>query len=494
MNQHSRLLSFTAALTAVLLSAVACHGGGSTNAEYIPSSSSQLQNRQAAVPGASAPVISSVSKSAVTKSDRLVITGKAFGAPSGANEVLVAGRVAQIATWTSSSITTYVPESAPLGSAAVQVVTAAGSSKTVAIRLRKRRATGRISWQFEMAGMYAVTRPAIGPDGTVYTVDVAGHLYALTPSGGLKWIFNGAGPKGLSIGADGTVYTGDETGITAVRPTGTLKWRYVEIPRAFILLGPNVGPDGNVYAVADEGLGVFSLTPAGKLRWSTPERYARLIVDYQEIVFGTAGNRQQLYFHANAHFKGIALGGQTKFTVLGDGSQPAVAPDGTVLTHTWTTGAGGVLYAYNPRTGQPKWQFYISPNNISTAPDVDKNGNTYVGWNLAYMYSLSPTGQQRWQFTEPGFGILRDPIVNSAGTLVIAGGQPNYGEIGYFEAVNASKGTMRWKQSVGTDPATGKPVVPYSRARFSADGSMAFASAIVLGVYDHSFLFGIKTN
>jgi outer membrane protein assembly factor BamB len=435
-----------------------------------------------------------VSKSAATKSDRLVIIGKAFGAPSDSGEVLVGERPAPITTWTDSSITAYVPESARLGSATIQVVTAAGSSKKVAIQLKKRRGTGRIAWRFEMTGMYAVTRPAIGPDGTVYTVDVAGNLYALTPSGGLKWIFNGAGPKGLSIGADGTIYTGDENAITAVGPSGTLKWRYAESPRAFILLGPNVGPDGNVYAVADEGLGVFSLTPAGKLRWSTTERYARLIVDYQEIVFGAAGNRQQLYFHANDHFKGITLRGRTEFTVLGDGSQPAVAPDGTVLTHNWTIGAGGVLYAYDPMTGQAKWQFYPELNNISTAPDVDRNGNTYVGWNLAYMYSLSPTGQQRWKFTEPDFGILKDPIVNPAGTLVIAGGQQNYGEIGYFETVNASKGTMRWKQSVGKDPATGNPVVPYSRARFSADGTMAFASAIVLGIEDHSFLFGIKTN
>jgi outer membrane protein assembly factor BamB len=494
MNHHHRSLAFAAGLIAVLFGAAACQGGGPTSAGYVPSSSSQLPSRQAPVLGATAPAISSVSKSAATKSDRLVIIGKAFGAPSGRSEVLVAGRVAPIASWTDSSITTYVPESAPLGSAAVRVVTTAGSSKTITVQLKNRRPAGRIAWRFEMAGMYAITRPAIAPDGTVYTVDVAGHLYALTPAGGLKWIFNGAGPKGLSIGADGTIYTGDETAITAVRPGGTMKWRYRQNPGAFILLGPNVGPDGNIYAVADEGLGVFSLTPTGKLRWSTPERYARLIVDYQEIVFGAAGSRQQLYFHANAHFKGIALSGQTKFTVLGDGSQPAVAPDGTVLTHTWTIGAGIVLYAYNPTTGQPKWHFSPSLDNVSTAPDVDGNGNTYVGWNLAYMYSLSPTGQQRWKFTEPAFGILNDPIVNPAATLVIAGGQPNYGQVGYFEAVNASNGTMLWKQSVGKDPATGKPVVPYSRARFSADGRMAFASAIVAGVNDHSFLFGIKTN
>jgi outer membrane protein assembly factor BamB len=71
-----------------------------------------------------------------------------------------------------------------------------------------------------MDDMYAIARPATGPDGTVYTVDVGGHLYALTPAGGLKWIFNGAGPKGLSIGSDGTIYTGDEAAVTAVNPDG----------------------------------------------------------------------------------------------------------------------------------------------------------------------------------------------------------------------------------------------------------------------------------
>lgn len=443
---------------------------------------------------AAGPTISKVSKSAPTRSDRLVITGVGFGAAAGSSHVLVAGLAAPSTVWSDASVTAYVPEATPLGLTTIQVVTSSGSSNAVTVQVKARRSVGRISWRFEMDAMYAITRPATGPDGTVYTVDVSGHLYALTQAGGLKWIFNGAGPKGLSVGADGTIYTGDESAVTAVNSDGTLKWRFVQNPRAFILLGPNVGPDGNIYAVADNGLGVFSLTPAGQLRWTIPEAYDRAIVDYQEIAFGPAGSNQQLYFHANQHLKGITIAGTTKFTVQGDGSQPAVAPDGTVVSHTWTVGAGGVLYAYDPATGQPKWNFSISPNNVTTAPDVDKNGNTYVGWNLAYMYSLSPSGAQRWKFTEPGFGILHDPIVNPTGTVVLAGGQPNYGMVGYFEAINASNGTLLWKQGVGKDPGSGKPLLPYSRARYSADGSMAFASAIALGIYDHSFLFGIKTT
>ena len=441
-----------------------------------------------------APNISSISKSVATRSDRLVITGVNFGAKKGTSRVRVAGLSAPVATWTDGSISAYVPEGAPLGSTALVVVTAQGSSNLVPVQVVARQAVGRIAWRFEMAGMYAVTRPAIGADGTVYSVDISGHLYALTPNCGLKWIFNGAGPKGLSIGPDGTIYTGSEDAIVAVNPNGTVKWRFIEHPRAFILLGPNVGPDGNIYAVGTQGMGVFSLTPAGQLRWSIPESYVRRIVDYQEIVFGPAGSEQQMYFHANNHLKGITLAGTTTFTVDGTGSQPVVAPDGTVLSGTWTTGAGGVLYGYNPLTGQPKWSFYVSPNNVATAPDIDANGNAYVGWNLAYQYSLRPDGTQRWKFTAPGFGILEDPIVNPAGTLVIAGGQANYGEPGYFQAVSAASGKFLWNQLLGADPASGQPVVPYSRARFSSDGTRAYASAIVLGIYDHSFLFAVRTS
>ena len=43
-----------------------------------------------------------------------------------------------------------------------------------------------VNWRFRMDGPYSSVRPAIGPDGTVYVVDVFDHLYALTSDGGLK--------------------------------------------------------------------------------------------------------------------------------------------------------------------------------------------------------------------------------------------------------------------------------------------------------------------
>lgn len=253
---------------------------------------------------AAAPQITSLSATTLARSGRLQIFGTGFGTDG---QVLIDGRVSPIADWADTFLVAYVPETAKLGSVTVQVVTtSAGSSNTVNLTVTTRQSNGRVKWRFQHSGMYTVVRPAVAPDGTVYAIDVSGHLYALSPDGALKWIVRGAGNKGLAVGTDGTVYTGSEADIKAFNPNGALKWRFVQNPRAFILLGPNVGPDGNIYAVATEGIGIFSLTPAGVVRWTQPEGYARLIVDYQEVVFGPNGANQQMYFLANNHLKGSA--------------------------------------------------------------------------------------------------------------------------------------------------------------------------------------------
>ena len=51
----------------------------------------------------------------------------------------------------------------------------------------------------------------------------------------------------------------------AFNPDGSLKWTFIQNPRAFIMLGLSVGPDGNIYGVGTQGMGVFSFTPQGTL-------------------------------------------------------------------------------------------------------------------------------------------------------------------------------------------------------------------------------------
>ena len=347
--------------------------------------------------------IDSLSETTLPRSGFLEIFGSNFG---GDGTVLIGGISAPVADWTSTRIIAYVPESAPLATLPVQVVNGGGSSNTVPLAVTTRPvAADHVNWRFRMNGPYSFVRPAIGPDGTVYSVDAFHHLYALTPDGGLKWLVRGAGDKGVAVGSDGTIYVASESFINAYNPDGSAKWQFVQNPRAFICLGVSVGPDGNIYSVGTEGMGVFSLTPAGALRWQTPEAYDRRIVEYAEILFGQNGGTTQLYFAANNHLRALRLDGSSVFTIAGWYGQPAIGPDGSVHSP---------LSAYSP-SGNLLWTFQSPyPYNVFPPPDVGSNGIHYFGQNLSQLFALNPNGSQRWHATLNAY--VDGPVVDSLNT------------------------------------------------------------------------------
>ena len=57
-----------------------------------------------------------------------------------------------------------------------------------------------------------LTSPAIGQNGTIYVGSEDHHLYAIVPSGKLKWRFrtDDGVSSSPSIGADGTIYVGSK--------------------------------------------------------------------------------------------------------------------------------------------------------------------------------------------------------------------------------------------------------------------------------------------
>jgi hypothetical protein len=423
-----------------------------------------------------APRIDSLSAATLNRSGRLRIFGANFGGTQGSSRVLINGLTSFVSNWTDTAITAYVPEAANLGTVSVTVLTAAGTSNTASLNVTARQPNAQMKWRFQMDAMYTVPRPAVGPDGTIYAVDVSNHLYALTPDGGLKWLVNGAGSKGVDVGADGTIYTGTEDNISAYNPNGTLKWRFTQNPRSNILLGPNVGPDGNIYAVATQGLGVLSLTPQGNLRWAIAEQYARPPIDYQQVVFGPNGNTNQLYFHANAHLAGVDLNGNRRFTYPDSLSttngdvQPVVGPDGKIYGALFPAqlGAfdanGNLLHAFFP-TGVND-----PPLNTVSAPDVGPDGVIYVAQNLSTLRAFNSTGTQRWALNE---NTIYDFLnINAQNNVLFVGGRVTYGAPGFFEAVSTS-GSALWQLQLPHE--NGSYIIPYTRARFSADGQTAYA-------------------
>ena len=415
-------------------------------------------------------VITGLSETTLPRSGFLEIFGSNFG---GDGTVLIGGISAPVADWSSTRVIAYVPESAPLGQLPVQVVTGAGSSNTTSLTATTRPATAeRVNWRFRMNGPYSFVRPAIGSDGTIYSVDGFAHVYALTPDGGLKWLVRGAGDKGVAVGPDDTIYVASENYINAYNPDGSAKWRFVQNPRAFTCLGVSVGPDGNIYSVATEGMGVFSLTPAGTLRWTNPEFYDRPIIDYGEIVFGPNGSNQQLYFYANNHIRAVSLDGNSVFTLAPSRGQPAVAPDGSMHIS---------LSAFSPN-GNLLWTFPTQyPANVFTPADIASDGTHYFGQNLSQLFALNPNGSQRWHATVNDY--VGGPIVDSLNTQLVMGSQDTGDHPGFILSASAQDGHELWRVTLPIeDPTVWNPGVGIfgfnqfvdTRARFTANGQTAY--------------------
>ncbi len=438
-------------------------------------------------------VVDSLSVATLPRSGFLEILGSNFG---GDGQVLVGGITAPVSSWSSTRIIAYVPESAPLTTLSVQVVNGGGASNTKALAVTGRPAqAGRVNWRFRMDAPYSQVRAVIGPDHTIYAVDGFFHLYALAPDGGLKWVVRGAGDKGVAVGADGSVYVASESFINAYNPDGTLKWNFVQTPRSFICLGVSVGPDGNIYSVGTEGPGVFSLTPAGVLRWQTPETYDRLIVDYGEIVFGANGSTQQLYFSANNHLRALRLDGTSVFALPGSLGQPAVAPNGSVHVP---------LAAYSP-AGSQLWFFQTPyPANVFTPPDIGSDGSHYFVQNTVELFALNPSGAQRWHRTLSNY--VAGPIVDPLNTQLVMGSAETADHAGFLISASASDGRELWRVTLPPeDPTVFNPAIGANgfnqfvstRARFTADGETAYAmTATATGDNNtsRSFIYSLATG
>src|SRR5262249_23933888 len=145
----------------------------------------------------------------------------------------------------------------------------------------------QIVWQTDLGPGGAQNSPTVGPDGTIYYVDVLGLLSAVDRTGKVKWTAqtgsSGGAPVGQTgkgaraVAPDGTVYTPAVTGsLYAVSPPGSgtqgsIKWAFdfgqhlgptplVSTPvtnggnRGQDAIGSaasaTIGPDGTVYVGA----------------------------------------------------------------------------------------------------------------------------------------------------------------------------------------------------------------------------------------------------
>ncbi len=426
--------------------------------------------------GQSPAVIDSLGETTLSRSGFLEVFGTGFSA---SGELLVDGQAAVVATWTDTRIAAYVPESAGPGVVQVQVSANGGLSNPQPLDVTMREPSGRFLWRVRMDSFYSQVRPAVGPDGTVYAVDVHDRLYAVAPDGAVLWVVAGAGGKGVDVAGDGTIYTGNENWIKAFNPDGTEKWTHVQSPRAFILVDVAEGPDGNVYGVASSGMGVFSLTPQGVLRWTNPEPYSRPIITYTEIVFGPGSDGQdQLYFSANGHIRGVRLADGASVFTMGTtaGSRPVVSP----LDFTLHTADA----AFSP-DGNLVWQFQEFLGGLQTVSATGVHYNT-TSISASRIFAVEPDGSERWRASLAEWGGTVD--VDPTETVLVVGTDGVLTSPAAVIGVDTRDGTTLWRAELPVE----EPDVPNSwtggngfnqfidsKADFAADGSVAYLQTAI---------------
>jgi hypothetical protein len=366
----------------------------------------------------------------------------------------------------------------------------------------------RVKWRVKLNADYSLHTPGVGPDGTVYVNVENGKVYAIAPNGTQRWVFQagiGGGVDGpVSVGPDGTIYAagtvpdpngnGATGAIFAITPQGTQKWVFNQTNH-LIIAGPNVGPDGNIYAVAEyTGIGLFSLTPQGQLRFKTGAFMEHGPLG-ESIVFGS----NQLYFAFDGGpigpyqaLFGYTFAGVQRFAAMptANGAQPVVGPNGNIVVQTFPYNTGLGLSAYSP-AGALVWRVSEGSNTMDN-PDVGPDNIAYAVRNLSTLFAVSPSGTELWSYRDPG--IMFQPRVRAQNDFLFMGGRITYGQPGFFLAVGTN-GVPLWRVDLPDEPGFSPygQLVPVTRPVFSPDQSTAYMVTDVAGdgANPYCFLYAI---
>jgi|GEM_PF-2610478 len=347
----------------------------------------------------------------------------------------------------------------------------------------------QVKWRVATSAPYSQVRPAVGSDGSVYAVDLYDNLIAVAADGRVLWRVAEAGSKGVDVGPDGTVYTANEDWIKAFNPDGSPKWTFIQNPRAFVLIDVAVGPDGHIYAVASNGMGVLSLADGGQdnpiLRWTNSEAFARTFVGYAEIAFGLSSNPgciQQLYFYANAHTRAVCLeDGRSIFSLGGGNTQPKVSP----VDNTWHRGDS----AFSP-TGVLEWQTDLTVFSGVSQPTLAADGTHYTVVGANELFALDTLGRVRWSTALGEFVGL--PDVDPTKSIVIMPTFANATNPLALKAVSAGNGRDVWRVEFPAD-VSGLAQVISSGVAYSANGDTAYVMTFVNGA-NKTYLNAVGTE
>lgn len=293
-------------------------------------------------------------------------------------------------------------------------------------------------WHFATAG--AVTGAlALGGDGTVYATSLGGFVYALDPTGKLRWKFE-AGPlmAGPVVGEDGTIFVSNaKQEIFAIDHSGAQQWKVGGGPYADLYTGNTAAAVDAYYLYTFWRGSLRALkVSSGEAAWTAGIGFTNggsvSILSGGLVVYPGVGRVDAVDSDGRTSWQYPAIDPPlTVDYLMQHGGHPptgnfwlesgiAVALDGTLYA-----GAATSRMVALSSGGRLLWEFKTKPGVINRAtPVIADDGSIFFGSGDGSLYALNSDGTQKWA-VDTGGSIVATPLLAADGTIYVA----NNGEL-----------------------------------------------------------------
>jgi outer membrane protein assembly factor BamB len=306
----------------------------------------------------------------------------------------------------------------------------------------------------------------------------------LYPGGSIKWTRVGlvaqlASTTSIDFLADGTIVTGTDSSVVALNQDGTTKWTFtfdISETNTHIEVGPSVGPDGNIYAVTGiggsaDGLGAFSLTPDGDLRWNDPGNPALAPINSSTggPVFFT---QERMIFP----FRIVGSGANLVYGFDFDGNQTLYVdftctgiPRTDPLNRLLIASACGIE-AIEQDGNESYWTVQFGAVNL--APAIGADATSYAAQWFGDVNAINPDGSIQWTSGTATDAFRFLAVRQDVGRLVYSGAV-NFGMPDFVSGVDTEDGMLLWTVNLATINTHNEGVWTH-QAPTSADGSVVY--------------------